>query len=193
MTKKILIFESSPRKKGNTAVLARQASEALISAGVEVETLHLHGMKIAPCNHCDGCIRKKVNCVIEDDMQAIYAKLAAADGVILASPIYWFSYNAQLKVFIDRLYGIAQIQSDFLKDKPMGAILVYGDSDVFTSGATNAIRIFEDTARWVKSGPVSFVYGTANDVGDAEKDAALMERARQLGEKMGKLLQQRVL
>ena len=121
-------------------------------------------------------------------MQDIYAKLVAADGVILASPIYWFSYNAQLKVFIDRWYGIAQIQPDFLKGKPMGVILVYGDTDVFTSGATNAIRIFEDTARWVKSGPVSYVYGTANDVGDAEKDAALMESARKLGEKMAEMV-----
>ena len=188
MAKKILIFESSPRKKGNTAVLAECTAEALREGGLEVETLRLHGMNIAPCNHCDGCIRKKVFCVQQDDMQDIYTKLVAADGVILASPIYWFSYNAQLKVFIDRWYGIAQIQPDFLKGKPMGVILVYGDTDVFTSGATNAIRIFEDTARWVKSGPVSYVYGTANDIGDAEKDAALMESARKLGGKMAEMV-----
>ncbi|PKO00068.1 MAG: hypothetical protein CVU42_04825 [Chloroflexi bacterium HGW-Chloroflexi-4] len=188
MTKKILIFESSPRKKGNTAVLAGQAAGALREGGVEVETIRLHGMKIEPCNHCDGCLRKKVYCTQQDDMQELYTKLVAADGVILASPIYWFSYNAQLKVFIDRWYGIAQIESDFLQGKPMGVILVYGDTDVYTSGAINAIRIFEDTARWVKSGPVSYVYGTANDIGDAEKDAGLMERARKLGEKMAGML-----
>lgn len=184
MTKNILIFESSPRKKGNTAVLARQASEGLCAAGVEVETIHLHGMAIAPCNHCDGCLRKKVPCLQKDDMQELYPKMTAADGIILASPIYWFSINAQLKTFIDRWYGIAQVQSDFLKGKPFGVILVYGDTDVYTSGAINAIRTIEDTAHWVKSGPVSFVYGTTNDIGDAEKDAALMERARLLGEKM---------
>lgn len=188
MTKKILILESSPRKKGNTAVLAGQASEALRKNGVEVETIRLHGMDIAPCNHCDGCLRKKVPCVQKDDMQAIYPKLAATDGIILASPVYWFSYNAQLKVVIDRWYGIAQVQSDFLKGKPFGVILVYGDTDVYTSGAINAIRTLEDTARWVKSGPVNFVYGTTNDVGDAEKDAGLMERARLLGEKMAGLV-----
>jgi multimeric flavodoxin WrbA len=188
MTKNILIFESSPRKKGNTAVLAGQTAMALQEAGVEVETIHLHGLDIAPCNHCNGCLRKKVNCVIKDDMQAIYPKLVAADGVILASPIYWFSYNAQLKVFIDRWYGIAQVQPDFLKGKPMGAILVYGDTDVYTSGAINAIRILDDTARWVKSEPVSYVYGTTNDIGDAEKDPALMERARQLGVKMAEMV-----
>ncbi len=184
MTKNILIFESSPRKQGNTAVLARQASEALISAGVEVETLHLHGMKIAPCNHCDGCLRKKQYCVIEDDMQAIYPKLAAADGVILASPIYWFTFNAQLKTCIDRWYGLWQNDHAFFKGRPAGAIMVYGDADLYISGGINAISTFETMFRFMGAAPAGFVYGTANDVGDAEKDEALMESARQLGVRM---------
>lgn len=188
MTKKILILESSPRKKGNTAVLAGQTAQALRDGGVEVETIHLHGLSIAPCNHCDGCMRKKVNCVIEDDMQAIYPKLAAADGVILASPIYWFNFNAQLKTCIDRWYGLWQNKHDFFKGKPAGAILVYGDSDLSTSGGINAISTFETMFRFLGADQAGFVYGTTNGVGDAEKDAGLMESARQLGVKMAEMV-----
>lgn len=184
MTKNILIFESSPRKKGNTAVLAGQTAKALRESGVEVETIHLHGMSIAPCNHCDGCLRKKVNCVQKDDMQAIYPKLAAADGVILASPIYWSTFNAQLKVCIDRWYGLWQNDNNFLKGRPVGIILTYGDSDIYSSGGINAIHTFESMFRFIESGPLSIVYGSVSDVGDAEKDEALMESARQLGVKM---------
>lgn len=188
MAKKILILESSPRKKGNTVVLARQASDALIGAGVEVEIIHLHGMSIAPCNHCDGCRRNEQTCMVKDDMQGIYPKLAVADGLILASPIYWYNINAQLKTCIDRWYGLWVHNPDFFKGRPVGVIFVYGDSDLYTSGGINAIHTFETTFRALGSELAGFVYGTANEVGDAEKDAGLMESARQLGEKMGKLL-----
>jgi multimeric flavodoxin WrbA len=184
MTKNILIFESSPRKKGNTAVLAAQAAAGLREGGVEVETIRLHGLSIAPCNACDGCVRKKVNCVLQDDMQSIYPKLAAADGVILASPIYWFNINAQLKTCIDRWYGLWQNNHDVFKGKPVGVIFVYGDSDLYTSGGINAIHTFETMFRFLGIEPAGFVYGTTNNVGDAEKNPELMESARQLGVRM---------
>lgn len=188
MTKKILILESSPRKKGNTAVLAACAAKAILEDSVEVETIHLHGMSIAPCNHCDGCIRKKVFCLQQDDMQSIYPKLAKTDGLILASPIYWSTFNAQLKICIDRWYGLWQNQNDFLKGKPVGIILCYGDSDIYVSGGINAIHTLESMLRFLETGPLNFAYGSLSDVGDAEKNPELMESARQLGKKMSNLV-----
>ena len=184
MTKNILILESSPRKKGNSAVLAERAAAGVRDTGVEVETIHLHGLNIAPCNHCDGCIRQRQFCVVQDDMQGIYPKLASADGLILASPIYWFTYNAQLKLCIDRWYGLWQIQHDVFKGKPVGAILVYGDSDLYTSGGINAIHTLETTFRFMGANMAGFVYGTTNDVGDAANDPQLMESAYRLGKKV---------
>ena len=192
MTKKVLILESSPRKKGNTAVLAAKAADALCQAGVMVETIHLHGLNIAPCNHCDGCIRKQEMCVLQDDMQAIYPKLAAADGLLLASPIYWFNINAQLKTCIDRWYGLWQNQHDVLKGKPVGVIFVYGDSDLYTSGGINAIHTFETTLRFMEARLAGFAYGTTNAIGDAEKDPALMQRAFELGGRMASMLTQQL-
>ena len=188
MSKKVLIIESSPRKKGNSVVLAEKAGEVLRESGVSVETAWLNGLKIGPCLHCNGCLRKKVFCVQQDDMQELYEKMIAADGLIFASPIYYFNINAQMKTVIDRWFGINQLKSDFLKDKPVGVVLTFEDKDVFVSGASNAIRMLEDIFKWVKTGPVQFVYGSVKDVGDAEKDAPLMEKAAQMGKKLAEML-----
>lgn len=188
MTRNVLVIESSPRKKGNSVVLAARAADALREGGVTVETIHLQGMKIGPCLHCDGCLRKKVFCVQQDDMQGIFTKMIAADGLIFASPIYYFNFNAQLKTVVDRWYGIGQLKSDFIKDKPVGVILTYGDKDVYTSGGIYAIQTFEAIFRWLHTGKPNFVYGSVSDVGDAEKHPELMEEAFQMGKKMEGML-----
>lgn len=188
MAKNVLILESSPRRNGNTAVLADQASQAIGEAGVNVDLIHLHGMNIEPCNHCDGCVRQKKNCVIQDDMQIVYPKLVAADGLILASPIYWFNVNAQLKTCIDRWYGTFQINPDLYKGKPVGLIIVYGDSDLYSSGGINALNTFESMTQYWDAFSLGCVHGTTNNVGDAEKDADLMEKARQMGQRMADFL-----
>ncbi len=58
------------------------------------------------CTACDACLETERFCVFEDDMQPLYRQFIEADLVVLASPVYWWSISAQLKVFIDRLYGL---------------------------------------------------------------------------------------
>lgn len=190
MTKKVLIVEGSPRRNGNSVLLGARAAEGLREGDVEVETIHLQGMNIHSCLHCDGCIRKKLNCTQQDDMQSLYPKLLEANGLILSSPIYWFTYNAQMKTFIDRWYGLWQNQHDFLEGKPVGVILTYGDTDEFTSGAINAIHTFETMFNFLQTRPPEFVHGSAMDEGDVMKDGVFMDRAFQLGKKMGALLKE---
>ena len=188
MSKNVLILESSPRRKGNTAVLAARAAQAIREDGINVDLIRLHGMDIAPCNHCDGCVRKGQYCMLQDDMQLIYPKVVAADGLILASLIYWFNINAQLKVCMDRWYGVWQNQRELFKGKPVGSIFVYGDIDLYTSGGINALYTLESTIRYLSALPIGFVYGTTNEIGDAQKDAQLMEKAWQLGKKTAEFL-----
>lgn len=182
MTKNILILEGSPRKKGNSTTLAEQAANGARESGAQVESVFLHGMKIAPCNSCDAC-RKNGICTIRDDMQEIYPKLINADGLILASPIFWFTYSAQLKTCIDRWYSLWNGKHDFLKGKPVGVVLTYGDTDLFTSGGINAIHTL-DTMFDFLGAKVDWLYGSLMDVGDAEKDPELMARAITLGKKI---------
>ncbi len=184
MGKNVLILKGSPREKGNSAVLAEQAAEGARQAGAEVESIYLHGMDIRPCDACDLCLEQGTSCVIEDDMKSLYPKLASADSILLASPIYWFTFSAQLKVCMDRWYAFQSSRWKEMLGKQFGVILTYGDSDLYTSGAINAIHTYETMARFLKSEITAIVHGSVSDVGDAEKHPDLMEQAFKLGQKL---------
>ncbi|HEY5159117.1 MAG TPA: flavodoxin family protein, partial [Anaerolineales bacterium] len=104
MPKIILILKGSPREKGNSAILADQLAAGASEAGAQVTSVYLHGMDIRPCDACDLC-QESGTCVIEDDMQTLYPQLVAADAIVLATPVYWFTFSAQLKVCMDRWYA----------------------------------------------------------------------------------------
>lgn len=179
----ILILKGSPRERGNSATLADQLAEGAREAGAQVESVYLHSMDIRPCDACDLC-REAGNCIIEDDMQPLYPKLAAADAIVLASPIYWFSLSAQLKLCIDRWYGFQGNRWQEVGHKQFGILLTYGDTDLYTSGGINAIHTFETMCRFLKSEIVGIVHGSLNDVGDAERHPELMEQAYELGRRL---------
>jgi multimeric flavodoxin WrbA len=183
MVKNVLILKGSPREKGNSATLADRAAVGAKEAGANVESIYLHSLDIRPCDGCDLCTDG--TCIIEDDMQPLYPKLAAADAIILASPIYWFTYSAQLKLCIDRWYGFQAHRWQEVSRKKFGIILTYGDSDLYNSGGINAIHTFETMTRFLKSEIVGIVHGSLSDVGDAEKHPELLEQAYNLGKKLG--------
>jgi multimeric flavodoxin WrbA len=184
MAKQVLVFKGSPRENGNSSTLADRAVEGAKTAGASVEVFSLHRMDIRPCDACDTCQETGV-CVLKDDMQTLYPKLTQADAIIIASPVYWFTMNAQTKLFIDRWYGLESPSGNFLEGKQFGIILTYGDTDPYSSGAINAIRTFQDMFRYIGANIHGMVYGTAMDVGDVQKQPELMERAYKLGEKLG--------
>ena len=180
MSKQIVILKGSPRERGNSSVLADQVRVGAEAGGASVESFFLHGMDIRPCDGCDFC-RETGVCVINDDMQKLYPKLLAADALVLASPIYWFTYSAQLKLCIDRWYALWNFKHDMFKGKPVGMILTYGDTDLYTSGCINAMHTFETMFRFLEADLVGWVYGTLMHVGDAQKNPELMEKAYRLG------------
>jgi len=182
MSVNMLVLNGSPRKKGNSATLAAALAGAAAAAGASVETLHLHGMDIRPCTACEGC--KKGPCIIEDDMRGIYPRLAAADAIVLASPVYWFTYSAQLKGCVDRWYGFQATGWKELMGKRFGLVLAYGDTDLYTSGGVNAIHTVETMVRFLRGQLVGVVHGTLGDVGDAEQRPDLLKAAGELGRKL---------
>jgi multimeric flavodoxin WrbA len=184
MSKSILILKGSPREKGNSAVLADQVFAGAREAGANVESVYLHGMNIQPCDACDVCQNGYEGCIIEDDMQSLYPKITAADAIVIASPIYWFTISAQTKLCIDRWYALESDEKKPLQGKQLGIVLVYGDTDLYTSGGINAIHTFESLARYVGMDIAGLVYGTAWQLGEAEKQPELMEKAFKLGAKL---------
>jgi len=182
---KIVIVESSPRKEGNSSLLAQALADGAREGGAEVEEFALRRLRVGPCVACEACRDAKAGCAVKDDMQAIYAAIRAADAVVFASPIYWFSVNAQLKAVIDRLYAFGAEGWKPLKDKRFAVILAYGDSDLYTSGGVNAVRSFEDSFRFLGAERAEFLYASADKAGEVAADKELMDRAFDLGKRLG--------
>ena len=183
MTKMVLVLKSSPRVNGNSNTLAERLEAGAKEAGATVKSLMLHDMDIRPCDACEDCKETGV-CVIKDDMQQIYPLLEKACALIIASPIYWFTFSAQAKLCIDRWYALIH-DGEIFRDKKIGIILTYGDNDLYESGGINAIHTYESIFRYLGAQIEGMVYGTADKIGDAEKQPELMNQAYQLGHKLG--------
>jgi multimeric flavodoxin WrbA len=188
MKRNLLILKASPRKNGNSTLLAERAADGAREAGATVESILLSDLEIHPCDGCDCCRGASEGCILQDDMQALYPKLLAAQALVLASPIYWFTYDAQLKLCIDRWYGLWNNHPDFMRGKPVGIILTYGDVDLYVSGGINAIHTFETMFRFLQAPIAGMVYGSVDAPGDVRKKPELMQAAYDLGKKVGKQL-----
>lgn len=184
MSKKVLILNGSPREKGNTAALATKLTAGATDSGAEVESIYLHNLDIRPCDACDFCQEDGNECVISDDMQSLYPKMRDSDVIVIASPVYWFNLTAQSKLCIDRWYAMESSEGFELVGKKLALLMVYGDTDLYTSGGITVIYTLDSICRYVGMEFAGIVHGTAMDVGDAEKDPALMEQAYQLGQKL---------
>lgn len=97
----LLIVLGSPRKNGNSEILAQHVAKGMEEGGGTVEYIRLAGLTLSPCQGCGGC-EKTGECVIKDDMGAIYERADAADRILVASPVYFYALTAQTKAFIDR-------------------------------------------------------------------------------------------
>ena len=111
MAKKVLIISASPRKGGNSDILCDQFKKGAEEAGNTVEKVYLQQKKIGPCLACYGCRGTGV-CVQKDDMEELLNKMVEADVLVLATPVYFYSMDGQLKTMIDRtLPRYTQIQN----------------------------------------------------------------------------------
>ena len=183
--KKIVIVMGSPRREGNSATLAKQVAAGAEAKGAHVERFFLQDMDIGACTACDACRKSTADdCTLQDDMAPLYPKLRAADALVIASPIYWFSVSAQTKLFMDRCYGLGGPEGNALAGKRVGIVLTYADPDPFISGAVNALRTFQDGFKYIGAEIVGMVYGTADQAGEVKANRGLMEKAYQLGEQL---------
>ncbi|MCM8790169.1 MAG: flavodoxin family protein [Candidatus Omnitrophica bacterium] len=98
---KVIGISASPRQDGNSDELLNRALEGAASAGAEVKKIILNELKFGPCQECGGCDRTGF-CVIHDGLEPVYAQLDDADAIVIASPVFFASVSAQLKMMIDR-------------------------------------------------------------------------------------------
>jgi multimeric flavodoxin WrbA len=180
--KKAVVLLGSPRKNGNSTVLANKVKDGITAAGGSHETFYLHGMNIRPCQACDACQKNGNKCVINDDMQLIYPKLFESNSIVLCSPIYMFTVSAQLKLFLDRCYAVMPA----LAGKKIGAAFAYSADNETDSGVMNAINAIKDECNFVQAEIVGIVHGSATDPGEITKNTRLLDEAYALGKALVK-------
>ncbi len=117
---KIMVLNGSPHKEGTTVHLLERFITGAKEAGNKIVRFDTAFLKVHPCMACNHCGNGDRPCVFADDMMRIYPELETADGVVLASPIYYFGLTAQLKSVIDRFYGIDKK----LLAKPKKSVLI---------------------------------------------------------------------
>jgi multimeric flavodoxin WrbA len=102
---KIIAIYGSPRRKGNTAALLKKAIEGARDAGADVEEIVLRDLKISPCLEIYGCL-KAGECAIKDDFQMVRDKILHAKGLILASPVFFYTVSSHTKMLMDRFQSL---------------------------------------------------------------------------------------
>ncbi len=175
----ILILSGSPRKGGNTDLLVDAFAKGA-SPRHHVEVVSVHDYKVNPCIGCNSCFtREDYKCCQKDDMQIVYEKMAKAEMLVIASPVYFYGLSAQLKVVIDRFHN--PIRDTFHIHK-MALLLVGAASlpELFDSILTQyelCLKFFklEDMGRVLVRG--------AKDKGDVKNGDAL-KLAQELGQRI---------
>ena len=102
MSKKVLILSGSPRKGGNSELLCDEFMRGALEAGNQAEKIRIAEKKIGCCSACYYCRQSGGVCAKKDDMAVVLQKMIDADVIVLASPVYFYSIDAQLKTVIDR-------------------------------------------------------------------------------------------
>ena len=185
---KVVAFNGSARKDGNTAILIRRVLQVLEKNGIETELIQLAGKQIRGCNACRVCYKTKNNrCAIEDDDVNTYIqKMLEADGIILGSPVYFSMMTPELKALIDRAGYVARANSDMFKRKVGAAVVAVrraGGIPTF-----DAINHFFLISQMIVPGSSYWNVGIGRKKGDVENDEEGMQTMDNLGRNMAWLI-----
>ena len=182
---KILAIVGSPRLKGNTNYLVDLTLEEAARLGADTEKIVLSKYKVNPCHGHDDCASFK-SCTQKDDAGWILDKFREADGVILATPVYYYNVSAQMKIFIDRNYFFYKHDQKY-EARAAGIIVVAEQEGI--EDTMHTLRQFTGELG-VREDRIFTVSGYANKLGDAGKNLHLMEEARKLGRQMAESLKE---
>jgi|WetSurMetagenome_2_1015567.scaffolds.fasta_scaffold210956_2 multimeric flavodoxin WrbA len=142
--KNVVIIFGSPRKNSNTHILVKEARKGLADNGVSSEIFYLNEMNIKGCQACYYCKRKNVSdCAVKDDMQKIHEAIHKADGILVASPIYFGGVTAQTKAWLDRLFPFIGMNVNSLMAKGKKAAFIFTQNQPAPELFANCIDSFK--------------------------------------------------
>jgi len=185
---KVVAFNGSPRKDGNTCIMINYALRELEKEGIETELVQVGGKGVRGCIACYKCFESTdQRCAVENDLlNECIEKMLEADGIILGSPTYFADITADLKALIDRAGLVSRANDDMLKRK-VGAGVVA----VRRAGSTHAfdsINHFFLIGQMIIPGSIYWNMGFGLDKGDVENDDEGKKTMQVLGQNMAWLL-----
>ena len=155
MSRKIVILNGSPRKKGNTSRLTASFAEGAESSGNEVTEFFLQEMEIHGCRGCfGGHSSRDCPCVQKDGMAAIYPKVKEADVIVLASPLYYWTISGQLKSAMDRLFALEEGDGQKLRGNGKAGVLLMAAEGNGFEDSLNYFNHLMEHLQWKNLGAV---------------------------------------
>ena len=175
---KVLLINGSPRAEGNTALALREMEKTFTSHGVEAEIIHVGNQPIRGCVACGYCYREG-KCAIDDMVNELAEKFSEADGLVVASPVYYASANATLTAVLDRLF----YSSRFDKRMKVGASVAVARRGGCSSTFDQLNKYFTISGMPIASSQYwNSVHGGAP--GEAAEDAEGLQTMRTLANNM---------
>ncbi len=121
---KVVAFNGSPKKEGNTYHAIKIVAQELEKEGIEVEIVHVGNKVIRGCMACNACVKNQnEKCVIQDEVNDWIQKMKEADGIILGSPVHYSAIGGTMKSFLDRAFYVTSVNKGMLRHK-VGAAVV---------------------------------------------------------------------
>ena len=179
---KVLLINGSPHARGNTAIALREMERIFAENGIETETLHIGKDAIRGCMACNYCA-KAGKCVFDDAVNAAAPKFESADGIVVATPVYYASANATLVAFLDRLF----YSTGFDKTMKVGASVVVARRGGCSATFDELNKYFTISGMPVASSQYwNCIHG--RKAGDASQDAEGLQTMRTLARNMSFLI-----
>jgi len=178
---RVLGIVGSPRVGGNTERLVAEALEAAEEDGAETELLRLADKEVKPCDACLSC-RETGECRIKDDFKPVFDKMVEADGIILATPVYFGSATPQIKALIDRAGYLSGARGRVFENKAGGAMVVArraGQNFTFAQ-----LLFFFLHQGMIVPGSTYWNIAFGREKGEVAKDEEGLRTARNFGKRM---------
>ncbi|MBN1883413.1 MAG: flavodoxin family protein [Deltaproteobacteria bacterium] len=186
---KVVAFNGSARKNGNTALMIEQVFDVLKAEGIETELISLAGQDIKGCLACNKCVEsqnRRCAAITDDPVNEYIAKIDEAQGVILGSPVYFATLSSSLKVLIDRAGKVAKVNGDMYRRKVGAAVVaVRRAGSVLTFDTINNFFLI---SQMIIPGSSYWNTGIGHAPGDVSDDAEGMRTMKTLGENMAWLI-----
>ncbi len=191
---KVIAFNGSPRKDGNTGTMLSKVLEGAAEAGAETMLVHLNELDMKGCQACMACRENLGTCFYKDEFQPFYDDLKDSDAVVMGTPIYMLQVTGQMKIFLDRFYcfigeepdphtGEPIIEIVFPKGKRFAIVTSQGNADA--AAYSSVVDYLKGLLSYLEPACIhTLVQAGTEDEDSARKDDDLLARAKEMGKQL---------